>query len=199
MAGARHYAFTWFNYSVNDVVALGRLSNEDICRYIAVGEEVCPTTGRRHLQGAIGFNSRLTIARVKAFLGNNTIHVEPARLILRNYAYAIKGAASGGRIHEWGERPVGARGERKDLTVVDTAVEAIKGGMKLREFRSEFFGVYRGSPGAWVELIGDYMEVPEVEAHPLSTWQALLNAQLMHTPNPRTIVLSDRDWETEEL
>lgn len=194
MPGFRHFAFTLFNYTEQHVATLRGLYNPDRdcpVRYVAFGYETCPTTGTPHLQGAIGFKRQMLRRRVKELIGSDTVHVEGARDILRNYAYAVKEALEGGEVEEYGERPTTARGERKDLEV---AIEAVKNGMRLREFRSEFFGQYRNSTNAWMELIADNISPPEVEAHPLSRWQALLNAQLMHAPNPRTIIfLVDRN------
>jgi hypothetical protein len=187
MPGFRHFAFTWFNWNDNDVATLRSLCNsaDNLVRYVAWGYEEAPSTGTSHLQGAIGFRRQVTLARVKDVLGSQSVHIEGARSILRNYAYAIKVAADGGAIEEYGDRPENARGERSDI---EAAVLAIKQGMKLKEFRSEYFGQYRGSPSAWVELIADYTPAPEVASHPLSTWQALLNDKLRHEPDPREII-----------
>lgn len=186
MPGFRHFAFTWFNWTDQDVATLRALCSEGdaITRYVAWGYEESPTTGASHLQGAIGFKRRMSILGVKAILRSQSVHVEGARLILRNYAYAIKVAADGGAIEEYGIRPQNAQGERKDI---DLAIEAIKEGMKLKQFRAEFFGQYRGSPSAWVELIADYTPPPEITSHPLSRWQARLHNELAREPNSRTI------------
>jgi hypothetical protein len=185
MPGFRHFAFTFFNYQESHVVTLRQLCDtSDLVRYIAWGYEICPSTQRPHLQGAIGFNRQVSILRVKAVLGSQSVHVEGARDILRNYGYAIKVAADGGRIEEYGDRPANAQGERKD---VDVAVQAIKDGMKLKQFRSEFFGMYRGSPSAWVELIADYTPPPEIQSHPLSAWQQLLHNELAREVDKRKI------------
>lgn len=187
MAGFRHFAFTWFNWTDQDVATLrGLCSDRDaFVRYVAWGYEECPTTGASHLQGAIGFGRRLSLLRVKNVLGSQSVHVEVARRILRNYAYAIKVAQDGGAIEEYGERPANARGERKEI---DVAIEAVKEGMKLKDFRNEFFAQYRSSPSAWVELIADHTAPPEVMCHPLSTWQILLNDKLRHEPDAREII-----------
>lgn len=184
----RHWAATLFHFTDQDVAALRCLCTENptVFRYIAFGHEVCPSTGAPHLQIAIGTNQQLALARLKALIGIRTIHLEGARHILANYAYAIKVGAAGGEIEEYGERPLVAQGERK-LTTLDAAIDAVKGGMKLNQLRDDFFGVYRGSPGAWIELIAQYTIPPQVECHALSPWQARLDQLLMHTPDSRTV------------
>lgn len=188
MPGFRHFAFTEFCNLDANVATLRTLCTDQptLVRYVAWGYETCPTTQRAHLQGAIGFNRQLSLARVKAILQSNTAHIEPARRILQNYAYAVKVGKDGGEIEEYGERPVAAQGERSDS--IETAIDAVKGGMKQDEFRATFFGLYRGSPSAWVELIAQFTERPTVEAHQLSPWQCSLNEKLKHAPDPREIV-----------
>jgi hypothetical protein len=183
----RHWAFTINNWTDEDVATLRNLETAyaDIFRYVAWGYEECPSTGTPHLQGALGLSRPCRFNHVKTLFGTNRVHLEPARQILKNYVYAIKCAANGGAIEEYGERPANARGERKEI---DVAVQAIEDGMKLKEFRRVFFGMYRSSPNAWVELIADNTPSPDVESHPLSVWQILLNDKLRHPPHPREII-----------
>lgn len=187
---ARHWAATLHDPTDEHVASLRSLlpENPTVVRYIAWGWEECPSTGRPHLQIALGFNRRMSLVGIKTLTGINTIHLEPARQILANYAYAIKVLNDGGEIEEYGERPIVAQGERSDRKNVDVGVDAIKGGMKLDEFREQFFGLYRGSPSCWIELIAQYSVPPEVEAHPLSRWQGLLNDALRLPPGSRKII-----------
>lgn len=49
------------------------------CRYIVFGREVCPTTGRRHLQGYVEFENAKTMSAVKRCLGSDRMHLESRR------------------------------------------------------------------------------------------------------------------------
>lgn len=53
-AKLRRHAFTYFNYTVEDVERLKNLNAEQ-CDYIVCGFEVCPETNNKHLQGYIEF------------------------------------------------------------------------------------------------------------------------------------------------
>lgn len=94
-------------------------------RYIAWGEEVCPTTGRKHWQTfCYTTNSRSTSTKalggMGAQFGEKPCHVEPMMgSFLENEAYCAKDTA--GVLAEIGKRPEpGARGditEIKDLVL----------------------------------------------------------------------------------
>lgn len=51
----------------------------DIIRYICWGEEITPTTGKKHYQGWIQFINKKTLGGVKRVLGSNEIHIEVCR------------------------------------------------------------------------------------------------------------------------
>ncbi len=44
--------------------------------WLIAGSEICPTTGRLHVQGAIIFQNARTMAAVKTSLGDTEIHLE---------------------------------------------------------------------------------------------------------------------------
>lgn len=68
-------------------------------RYVVCGEEVAPTTGKRHLQAFVEFQNAATFEQVKARLGEQC-HVEAAvGSLAQNRAYCTKG----GNYHEVGE------------------------------------------------------------------------------------------------
>ncbi len=48
-------------------------------KYIYWGEEICPKTGRAHLQGYVEFAEAVTRATVKRRLGDPAVHVKPRK------------------------------------------------------------------------------------------------------------------------
>jgi len=53
--------------------------NKDVVKYICWGDEVCPDTGREHLQGFVVFKKTGRIPQVKRWLGSDSVHVESRR------------------------------------------------------------------------------------------------------------------------
>lgn len=45
-------------------------------RYIVVGEEICPTTGKLHYQGYVEFTRSVRMNAVKKYFSDNTMHLE---------------------------------------------------------------------------------------------------------------------------
>jgi len=104
---------TWaFIYNILDTV---------VCQYIVYQDEICPRTGRRHVQGYVYFANGKTLERVRAIFqgaGVKTCQRSPAE----NKAYCTKleSRREGGRARERGELPdQGARSDihdaRKDI------------------------------------------------------------------------------------
>jgi len=73
MARSRNYCFTIYDDSALALEQMLDLEGE-IAKYVIVGNEVCPTTGRNHLQGYIHFHHAKSLASVKKV--NAIAHVE---------------------------------------------------------------------------------------------------------------------------
>lgn len=89
MARKKGWCFTYNNY---DETTLDGIFNrcEDICKFVVVGKEVCPTTGTKHLQGYCLFNERKRFTSVKEAIGGRA-HIEPAKgSPQQNYDYCTK-------------------------------------------------------------------------------------------------------------
>lgn len=88
---SRDYVFTAWSIPVFD---------ESNCRYICWGEEVCPTTGKKHWQGFAIFNRTCRMPKAKAWIGaGNDIHLETrkgSRVEARNYSIKDN------KFSEWG-------------------------------------------------------------------------------------------------
>lgn len=94
---AHNWAFTWFDYTDNNIDYLTSLK-EDVCQYIVFGIEECPESGRMHLQGYVEFAkgpfSRDAIkCRLDPTKGKtSSIHLEPAKKCRdANATYCKKG------------------------------------------------------------------------------------------------------------
>lgn len=73
---SRAWCFTHFNYTQE---SLGKIKKID-CQYMVFGREVCPTTGRPHVQGYVYFVCQKSWSKVKKiFAGAMQAHVEPAK------------------------------------------------------------------------------------------------------------------------
>lgn len=87
--GAKNWTFT-LHYPGNDVAfrtvaeeGFRTMYERDDTTFIIVGDEICPTTQRRHFQGYIQFSGRKTLQQVRALFVSNglpgTLHLEIAR------------------------------------------------------------------------------------------------------------------------
>ncbi len=74
MKQSRNWCFTDF-----ELLEWSKLFDEykDIIRYLCVGEEVCPKTKKKHIQGWIQFHNKKTLGGVKQAVGSRTLHLEP--------------------------------------------------------------------------------------------------------------------------
>lgn len=68
---SKHWCFTHFNYTPDDVRAYTALGNSSATEYIVFGREICPETGTPHLQGFVTFSSRQRFRQVKTKLPGN--------------------------------------------------------------------------------------------------------------------------------
>lgn len=114
--GTRNYAFTDFVLDEDFLQSLPY-------KYLVYGKEICPDTGKQHLQGTVIFKDAKTeTAARKALAGR---HCEPCIDLDKSIEYCKKE----GDYQEFGTAPVGA-GKRTDL---DHIREVIKKTGKIRE------------------------------------------------------------------
>lgn len=114
MSKIRHYAATFFTEPT---------CIPDCVRYMIVGTETCPTTGKKHWQSYMELHKACRMAAIKKAFDDNTIHLE-ARKGTRDQAreYCMKD----GEYVEYGKWIKG-QGHRTDL---DEAAAAILNGTK---------------------------------------------------------------------
>lgn len=117
----RNYCFTSYQ---------GRIEFRDNMTYLLQGDEICPTTGKGHIQGFVIFkNPRVMNGIIKEFPG---IHWEVCKgTIEHNYAYCTKDK----NFTEEGNKPKG-KGHRTDI---DNITTDIKLGMTNAEILNKHF------------------------------------------------------------
>ena len=131
---AKHWCFTWNNYSADDKDHLASLFESlDELVYLVYGEEV-GENGTPHLQGFLSFSSRKTLATLKSLVSTSP-HFEVARGTPQQASDYCK---KDGAFTEFGELPAG-RGHRSDLTLLS---ERIRGGASAEEVETEFPGQF---------------------------------------------------------
>jgi hypothetical protein len=92
---SRKWVFTWPNYTNENINELMKLTNKEI-NYIIFGEETCPTTNTKHLQGFIELIEPKKRKGVQKLLKNKGLHLEKVKARLDIYAinYCKKGEQS---------------------------------------------------------------------------------------------------------
>lgn len=94
-------------------------------KYGVIGKEICPKTGKEHMQCYFEFEKKKTQTGIKKLFGDNGIHIE-ARSKDSTAKQASDYCKKDGKWVEWGE--ISHQGERKDL--VDVRRLAMEGGMR---------------------------------------------------------------------
>lgn len=117
--GSKHYVFTSFE---NELVF-----DDESMVYMVYGREVCPTTGKRHLQGFVSFKSKRTMRKSKELLCDDKAHLEVMRGTVEQ---AVTYCKKDGDFIEFGTKPKEknvAGGEARKRQY-DDAWEAAKSG-----------------------------------------------------------------------
>lgn len=145
---ARRWTFT--NYRFDDVIletfCEKGLETEVALRYICFGDETCPNTGRRHMQGYCELRSptrRAGVQELLARLGcDPKCHIEPAvkpREAQRKYC------SKDGEFYEAGDWKSGGQGARTDLhPAIELAKTACNAWDLIQAFPNEYCKYSRG-------------------------------------------------------
>lgn len=117
---SRAFCYTLFNYDDSTVAKLKELKSE----YHIIGFEVCPTTGKKHLQGFVYFaNARSTSALKKIA---NSIHIEMMKGTPKQASEYCKydDYPANTKLNEfWEEGQVPTQGSRTDWAEVRDALK----------------------------------------------------------------------------
>lgn len=127
-------------------------------RHVRFQEEVCPTTGKHHLQGCVIFNNQRHMGGVKKWLNSKKAHLEPTKGSYQsafNYCSKPESRFEGGLQHESGTMPDG-QGSRNDLKDL---IERLKNGtLTLEQLMFDHPDVYcryrNGLKDIWSKLQG---------------------------------------------
>lgn len=123
---ARAFCFTDFQ---SDRIEFWRTVTTSKVRYLILGREVCPTTGRIHLQGYIYFTNPRKFSTVRKSFGGT--HIELARgSPADNRIYCAKG---GNVVLEFGELP--AQGTRTDISQLASRISE---GASFKDIAEEY-------------------------------------------------------------
>lgn len=112
----RNVCFTAWNVDIE--------YDKECMKYLVIGKEVCPSTGKEHLQGYCEFAKPTDFSVVKKLLGENT-HLEPR---VSTAARASDYCKKDNNFEEYGT--IGKQGKRTDL---DPVVEDICDGLSIKE------------------------------------------------------------------
>jgi len=76
----RSWCFTYYpTNETQDLIWFKNLSQSSQVRYIVMGREHCPTTGRLHFQGYISFNNAKSFKQTKSWFQLDRIRIEAAK------------------------------------------------------------------------------------------------------------------------
>lgn len=106
------YVFTQFNLDFDWEEFINNPKNR--CKYICYGNEVCPSTGRPHLQGYIFFENAKELPSVAKALGCSVFCMYGS--IHQNDEYCDKQKRGG--LIEFGNKPKDEQGKRSDLEAI---------------------------------------------------------------------------------
>lgn len=128
------------NWSFTSFIEIGNFKPVlDKCRYIVYQTEICPSSGKDHIQGYVECIDKVSMQCLKRkVLGDNGAHVEVSRgNEQQNTIYCTKEST-----RKLGSKPViygvpGRQGNRGDL---DQLVDAIEQGMTTKEILVQFRG-----------------------------------------------------------
>ena len=176
---SRRYCFTIFNEDDAFTPTF-----EAPIRYLAFGREICPETGRKHIQGYMELESPRRYSTIKKIKGYESAHFEEAK---GTYEENIRYCSKEGSFTELGTHKT--QGERSDY---GKALEILREtpnrtGMKrvLNECPDVFFKYPRGLEKALELCIPDPVNEDKDQLRP---WQHDLFFYLMDSqPDPRKI------------
>lgn len=121
-----NWVFT-FNYAEGDEDVV-REWWDDVCtkaHYAIGGWEVAPTTGQRHLQGYVQFESKQRLSAIRRFRNGHTVHWEPAR---GDEQQNIDYCSKGGDIITFGDEPRVINGGKRVKREWAEILEHVKAG-----------------------------------------------------------------------
>lgn len=143
---SRNWCFTLYE-KFDPTLCFEHKENDGKFRYICAGQEICPETGRQHIQGWCQFNEAKSFGQCKKLLRSNSVHIEQVRGSCdENDEYCKKD----GKWKSCGN--FRRMGERMDISEVH---EMLKDGASVKEIAEANFQTYLKFPRA----IDDYRQI----------------------------------------
>jgi len=105
----RSCCFTYHDYHLDGADQRFMRYAQECCRYMVLGYEVCPDTGRKHLQGYVAWDNPRSLNKFQKDIGLKRFHFETTR---GNPLQASDYCKKDGKFWEFGTLP--AQGERTD-------------------------------------------------------------------------------------
>ena len=155
----RGFTFTWYEFPGATIESLQQRSlDTEGAKYVIAGREVCPTTGRQHIQGYIYFTDKKSLASVRVLFPR--AHIECAFTITEAIEYCKKE----GNYLEFGDphrskEERGCRKERWDNAWRDAksgSLESIPADIRIRQY-SQLLKIardYQNKPSALPGVCG---------------------------------------------
>lgn len=123
----RHWCITDYEVQPKDV----NFEASAVLRYGVFQPEICPKTGKKHLQGYLEFSRPVSFGPIRKIF-SKSVHCEPrmgTRDQARNYCMDRK-KTTWGEVVEYGDWLAGGQGKRSDL---ETVTERVKRGDNVRD------------------------------------------------------------------
>lgn len=143
---SRRWCWTLFGYGEDAITALWEPELRDRCRYLVFQEELCPTTGRAHLQGFCILRQPSRARGVSTVLGISGAHAEVARGTDEECIRYCKKQETRLRADAEPSEPLGpysrsdaGQGHRSDW---DGLRERLRSGASYEEVSDEHFGLW---------------------------------------------------------
>lgn len=162
---AKHWTFTIFNY---DDATLGKFEDiKEFATYWIYGQEICPTTGNKHLQCYIVGKKQITLPTMRKWFGQDAKYLVSRGTPQENQVYCSKEGAH----VSWGELPEakssagGAATKAKWVSIANLATQKNLSQI-MEEYPKEFVTSYRS-----LKQIGfDFNKSPEDLKAPCGEW-----------------------------
>lgn len=190
MSQSQSWCFTVPNYTDAVLQSLRDLVGSPAgVSYLVFGREEAPTTGLRHLQGYIRFDSRKRFSSVRSLLPQ--CHLTSARgSPQQNRNYCIKD----GDFEEFGVPPVVQQGRRTDIDRYLEWLQTLDGPPDERDLILQFPSLYLRYSGCLKRISRELCPRPVLRTGDLRPWQADLYARLEGEADDRTVeFIVDRD------
>lgn len=162
----RDWCFTSFDVSnyekwMNEEFNLGSK-----CKYCVYQKEICPDSGKVHIQGYIEFKNTISMSNLKKILDSNELHVEKRKgkdFEARDYCMKEESGIEGSII-EINEFVANAQGFRSDLVEIYKLLKEGKDDFFIQEmypgtYMRYYKGINRMRANLWSRKCGSYRDV----------------------------------------